>query len=205
VLIATSSGGLGDLIDVYTLPSKTLFCKDIGKNPPEKLGMTMCLSLTPKDDDPTQFTLVAGYESGRACVYTLSSSSWSLLSSVKAHTQPILSLALHPDKESFYTSAADANIVHHPIAIATQPIKVAGTKHSGQTGLAVREDGRILVTAGWDGVGRVYSGSSLRQVAVLKWHAGGLQTAEFSGSVHGKRVIGLGGKDGKISLWDAFN
>jgi ASTRA-associated protein 1 len=126
-------------------------------------------------------------------------------SSVKAHTQPILSLALHPDKESFYTSAADANIVHHPIAIATQPIKVAGTKHSGQTGLAVREDGRILVTAGWDGVGRVYSGSSLRQVAVLKWHAGGLQTAEFSGSVHGKRVIGLGGKDGKISLWDAFN
>lgn len=167
--------------------------------------MTMCLSLTPKDDDPTQFTLVAGYESGCACVYTVSASSWSLLYSFKGHTQPILSLAIHPDKESFYTTSADANIIHHPIAIATQPLKSVGTKHSGQTGLVIRDDGRILVSAGWDGVGRVYSGSTLRQVAVLKWHASGLQASEFSGWSNGKRLVTLGGKDGKISFWDVFN
>jgi len=62
------------------------------------------------------------------------------------------------------------------------------------------------VAAGWDGVGRVYSGQTLRQVAVLKWHVEGLQAAEFSGSLSdGKRLIVLGGKDGKISFWDVFN
>jgi ASTRA-associated protein 1 len=205
VLIATSAGALGDLIDVYTLPSKDLLCKDVGKNPPEQLGMTMCLSLTRRDDDQLQFTLVAGYESGCASVYTVSASSWSLLYSFKAHTQPILSLAITPAKESFYTSSADANVVRHPIAIATQPLKTIGTQHAGQTSLTIRDDGRILVTGGWDGVGRVYSGSTLRQVAVLKWHVGGLQAAEFSGSINGKRLIVLGGKDAKISFWDVFN
>lgn len=194
------------MIDVYSLPSKSPFCKDIGKNPPEKLGMTMCLSLIRKEDTPSQFTLVAGYESGCACVYTVSASSWSLLYSVKSHTEPILSLVIHPSTQSFYTTAADANLVNHPIAIATQPLKSAATKHAGQTSLAIREDGRIFVAAGWDGVGRVYSGQTLRQVAVLKWHVEGLQAAEFSGPLlNGNRLIVLGGKDGKISFWNVFN
>jgi len=166
----------------------------------------MCLRIKQKLDDPSQFILAAGYESGHACVYHVSSSSWSLLYSFKSHSQPVLSLTIHPSKESFYTTSADAILAHHPIAIATQPIKSINTKHSGQTSLQIRLDGRILVSAGWDGVGRVYSTTTLRQLAVLKWHVGGLQAATFSSGLgEGKQWIVLGGKDAKISLWDVFN
>src|SRR5271170_1425883 len=168
--------------------------------------MTMCLRIMQKLDDSSQFILAAGYESGHACVYNVSSTSWSLLYSFKSHSQPVLSLTIPPSQESFYTTSADAILAHHPIAIATQPIKTINTKHSGQTSLQIRPDGRILVSAGWDGVGRVYSATTLRQLAVLKWHVGGLQAAAFSSlEGDGKQWIVLGAKDAKISLWDVFN
>jgi hypothetical protein len=45
----------------------------------------------------------------------------------------------------------------------------------------------------------------LKQVAVLRWHTGGLQVSTFSGGKVAKDWILLGGKDGKITLWDVFN
>ena len=166
----------------------------------------MCLSLSQKPHDSSQFILAAGYESGHACVYNLCLSSWSLLYRLKCHSQPVLSLTVHPFQESFYTTSADATLAHHPIAIATKPLKSINTKHSGQTSLQIRSDGRILVSAGWDGCGRVYSATTLRQLAVLKWYVGGLQVAAFSsGDRDGKQYIVLGGKDAKISLWDVFS
>lgn len=185
----------------------------IGKNPPEKLGMspirriltigmTMCLRISEElNDDGTDLTLIAGYESGHACVYKISSSSWSLIYIFRAHSQPVLSLCKHPQDDYFYTTSADANLVQHPIAIATKPIKTVNTKHSGQTSLQIQGDGRLILSAGWDGSGRVYSSRTLRQIAVLKWHVGGLQVAGFS---IGQRWIVLGGKDAKITLWDLF-
>jgi ASTRA-associated protein 1 len=189
------------LIDIYSVSSNKFVHSAIGKDPPQKLGMTMCLGLASKKNDSSQLILVAGYESGHVCVYDISSSSWSTMYSFKAHSQPALSIAIHPSQESFYTTSADANLIQHPIALASQAIKSANTKHSGQTSINVREDGRILVTAGWDGNGRVYSSTTLKQVAVLKWHVGGLQVAGFSKQ---RRWIILGGKDAKITLWDVF-
>ena len=164
----------------------------------------MCLKMDENKEDPSQYIMIAGYESGHACVYNITCSEWSTIYTFKAHSQPVLSLILHPSQQSFYTTSADANLVQHPTALATQPIKSINTKHSGQTSVAVRNDGRIIVSAGWDGSGRVYSSTTLKQVAVLKWHTGGLQVAGFSAS-KGKTWIVLGGKDGKISLWDVFN
>jgi ASTRA-associated protein 1 len=165
----------------------------------------MCLRGTKSDEDDTQLLLVAGYESGHACLYTVSQSSWSTLYSFRSHSQPVLSIVINPSKEYFYTSSADANVVQHSTALSSQPIKTFNTKHSGQTSLSVRQDGRLLVSAGWDGCGRVYSATTLKQVAVLKWHTGGLQVSTFSGGNVAKDWILLGGKDGKITLWDVFN
>jgi ASTRA-associated protein 1 len=165
----------------------------------------MCLRFLADISDPSQNILAAGYESGHACIYNVSSATWSTLYSFKAHSQPVLSLVIHPSQESFYTTSADALLVQHPTALSTQPIKTINTKHSGQTSLQVRDDGRILVSAGWDGSGRIYSATTLRQVAILKWHAGGLQVAGFSRQGAGKRWVVLGGKDAKVSLWDLFN
>lgn len=55
-----------------------------------------------------------------------------------------------------------------------KPLAVLNTRHAGQQALAVRSDGRIFATAGWDARVRVYAPQgAMREVAVLKWHQAG--------------------------------
>ena len=86
-------------------------------------------------------------------------------------------MAIAPSKDHYITSSADAIIAKHPLPCSKsiwktelKPIKVSQTKHSGQQGLHYRSDGKIFATAGWDTHIRVYSGRTMKELAVLKWH-----------------------------------
>lgn len=126
-------------------------------------------------------TLVTAYENGLAAVLQLDpSGTWNTVYLSRVHQQPILSLDVVVDQGFFLTSGADAVVAKHPIPGGSQfaaddqpvqqPLKISNTKHSGQQGLRVRDDGRIFATAGWDSAVRVYSSKTLKEVAVLKWH-----------------------------------
>ncbi|KFY89997.1 hypothetical protein V500_05359 [Pseudogymnoascus sp. VKM F-4518 (FW-2643)] len=64
--------------------------------------------------------------------------------------------------------------------VVTKPLKVVQTKHSGQQSLRIRSDGRIFATAGWDTKVRVYSVTSMKELAVLKWHKEGCFAVAFA-------------------------
>ncbi|KAK2737436.1 ASTRA complex subunit [Myotisia sp. PD_48] len=112
---------------------------------------------------------------------------WKKIYTNKPHSQPVLSLDVSPSPKRTYflTSSADALIVKHPVPklhtgrdfTAQQPesvpLKVLNTKHAGQQGLRIRSDEKIFVTAGWDNRIRVYSGKTMNELAVLKWHKEG--------------------------------
>ena len=76
-----------------------------------------------------------------------------------------------------------------------KPIKTVPTKHSGQQGCSYRNDGKVFATAGWDGAGRVYSGKTMKEVAVLKWGGGGGCYATAFAEVEPRcgKVAGVGG------------
>ena len=100
---------------------------------------------------------------------------------------PVLSLAISPCIDHYITSSADAKIAKHPLPCdksifktAFKPIKISNTKHAGQQGLSYRSDGRVFATAGWDSALRVYSGKTLKEVAVLKWHKEGCYCTTFA-------------------------
>jgi WD40 repeat protein len=65
-------------------------------------------------------------------------------------------------------------------AVWNKPLKTVQTKHSGQQGLNIRNDGKIFATAGWDSKVRVYSVKSLKELAVLKWHNEGCFAVAFA-------------------------
>ena len=191
----------------------------------------------------TLLTVIAGYESGHTNVSQLSSSStWQTLYTSQSHTQPVLSLDVSPSKDLCLTSSADAIIAKHPIpfssenvigAVENKPLKTIQTKHSGQQGLKIRNDGKIFATAGWDAKVRVYSTKSMKELAVLKWHKEGCYAVAFADvhdaaeegdkgselvkkmgtmSVKEERLwkaktghwVAVGSKDGKVSLWDIY-
>ncbi|CAK7270359.1 Astra associated protein 1 Asa1 [Sporothrix epigloea] len=67
-----------------------------------------------------------------------------------------------------------------PVEVETQPLATVNTKHAGQQGLRIRDDGRVFATAGWDARVRVYSAQTMKEVAVLKWHQTGCFAVAFA-------------------------
>ncbi|KAG9964897.1 WD40 repeat-like protein, partial [Aureobasidium melanogenum] len=179
LLVAVPGDTEGD-IDVYSLPSKVKLSTIRAPNT-TKLGMAMCVKIFTQDG---QLLLIAGYESGHCCLwrYDPEKSQWASLSTIKSHSQPILSLDVANGLQRYYTSAADATIACYSLTDlkASQPIKTAQTKHSGQQSLHVRSDNKIFATAGWDGCVRVYSAKTMRELAVLKWHKQGCYALAFA-------------------------
>jgi WD40 repeat protein len=149
--------------------------------------MIMALSLF-FHPQTSHLTVLAGYESGHTSVSCLSAF-WQTLYISNPHSQPILSLDVVPGKEFYFTSSADAVVAKHPVPVSNadvigtvegMPLKVVKTKHSGQQGLRVRNDGKIFATAGWDGRVRVYGVKGMKELAVLKWHKEGCYTVAFA-------------------------
>jgi WD40 repeat protein len=138
----------------------------------------------------TQLTVIAGYESGHTVISRLSPAhSWQVIYTSQPHSQPILSLDVSASKDFYLTSSADAIIAKHPIPIVKEtprpiieslPLKTLQTKHSGQQGLSLRNDGKIFATAGWDAKVRVYATKSMKELAVLKWHKEGCYAIAFA-------------------------
>lgn len=198
---ALDSGG----IDIFHLPSERRV-STIASDPSIKTGMLMAVNLflSPSGD----VNVVSAYEDGHVMVFVhrgpISPASfeidnlhsnpwkWGRLYTSRPHSQPVLSLDTSPIHDYFISSAADALIIKHPISgpssagyvsaathTESSPLKIVNTKHSGQQGLRIRSDGKVFATAGWDSRVRVYSGKTMKELAVLKWHKEGCYAVTF--------------------------
>ena len=76
----------------------------------------------------------------------------------------------------------------------------------GVSQLCVREDGKILASAGWDHRVRVFGWKRLKPLAVLQHHTDMVLSVAFSDHqdpTH--RLLAAGSKDRRISLWSIYN
>ncbi|BFZ63389.1 Guanine nucleotide binding protein (G protein), beta polypeptide 1-like [Saitoella coloradoensis] len=215
LMIATPAVKDSDGIDINILPTCTRLHTNIlptlplpsGEN--EKPGMVMAVALL----DPT--TLLAGYESGYTVVMKLTpNGTWETIYASKAHSQPVLSLGVHPSRGWFVTTAADAIIAVHPLGGDRRAPVVWDTGHSGLQALDIRDDGEIFATGGWDGKIRVWrwrpqepsskKTEQAKQLAVLKWHKESIYAVAFGRDGQGRNWVAAGSKDGKVSLWEVY-
>lgn len=197
---ALDSGG----IDIFHLPSERRLTT-IPSDPSTKTGMVMAVNIFISASE--DIYVVSAYEDGhvKVCVNrgpltpaslepaTLTSTpwKWETLYVSRPHSQPVLSLDVSPARNEFITSSADALIIKHPVPTGSEdgvpivnyreetPLKIVNTKHSGQQGVRWRSDGKIFATAGWDSRVRVYSGKTMKELAVLKWHKDGCYSVAF--------------------------
>lgn len=181
-LLAVPHTMSSEAVDIYSLPLLQRRVTALVSGLQTGMVMTM--------DFPVHDKLVAGYESGHVVIFHASQDGqWMMARSVKEHTQPVLSVACCLPLT--FSSSADARILCIPLE---GDVITTNTHHAGQTSLSIH--GGLILTAGWDGRGRVYDQQSMLQVAVLKFHKGSF-AATFSpdGSIY------LAGKDGKATMW----
>ena len=187
LLVASPNGLDTGGVDIFQLPREQRVLQ-IKPDAAVNTGMVMSATLCPGGSSDV-FYLLSGYEDGQISMYSLRTSGTMYkaqhLALLKAHSQPVLSLALTPDSRSFFTSSADAHVVKFSLSMASagdscRRLQCTDTKHSGQQGLSVRSDGKIFATAGWDGRLRIYSAKTTRELAVLSWHKVGCYSTAFA-------------------------
>ncbi|KAI0403768.1 WD repeat-containing protein [Xylaria palmicola] len=153
LLVAVPNTLATEAVDVFHLPSQNRLSTVHLGSKTEKKGMVMALSLFWRHES---LLLLAGYENGLAVVARRRhGGAWDILYKYQAHSQPILSLDLAPDKEYFLTSGADATIAKHPIPdadAATRPVPVATRPGVPETGSG---------NTGPDGAGRQPAGAGI--------------------------------------------
>ncbi|GJN93633.1 hypothetical protein Rhopal_006690-T1 [Rhodotorula paludigena] len=114
------------------------------------------------------------------------SEGWELVWVEKGHRDAVMSLAVSRDLRFAYTVGADHFIAKYRIfdlndkEAALPRMHVEGTTQAGKAAVAVRSDGRLLATAGWDGELRLYSAKTLQPLAVLSHHRTALQSLSFA-------------------------
>ncbi|GAA5958552.1 hypothetical protein JCM8115_002503 [Rhodotorula mucilaginosa] len=111
---------------------------------------------------------------------------WELVWAEKGHRDAVMSLAVDSKARFAYTVAADHFLCKYRISdlsteeAALPRIHVEPTPSPGKSGVAVRGDGKLLATAGWNGELRLYSAKTLAPLAVLSLHRLSLQAIAFA-------------------------
>lgn len=189
-------------VRVMEMPNKVPVCS---LKPDKKLGMVMCLKIWQPDAGEGPL-LVAGYENGSILLWDVSLGR--PLSSLSVHPEPVMCLDFDPSRQRGVSGSAE-NTIRSWVLDAQRNLQQQESVellNPGISQLHVREDGKILASAGWDRQIRVFGWKKLKPLAVLKCHTDMVLSVTFSDhSDPAKRLMGAGSKDQRISVWSIYN
>ncbi|KAK9893649.1 WD40 repeat-like protein [Cystobasidium minutum MCA 4210] len=225
-LLAVPSTLEDHLVDIFHLPSTNRVHRSIGKEMFDtKTGTVMCLSLFRKSE---HLHCLVAYEDGRLALFVHSGNTgseaiipeenqgWTKLLEMHEHKEPIMALCMDTQHQTAWSVSADHLVVRYNPFQSPQA-RAYKTAYPGRGAVSLRQDGRILATAGWDGLIRVHSAASFKPLAVLDYHRDSLYAICFqtrlSSSPEGREPrlsnittpwLAAGGADARISLWKIF-
>uniref|UniRef100_A0A2I4C276 Guanine nucleotide-binding protein subunit beta-like protein 1 n=1 Tax=Austrofundulus limnaeus TaxID=52670 RepID=A0A2I4C276_AUSLI len=189
-------------IKIIELPSKNPVCTLI---PEAKLGMVMCIKLW-KPESGVGPLLLAGYEDGSLLLWDVTQRS--VLSQVKAHPEPVMCLTFDPKRLRGISGSSEKKLSswmldsQNNIQLQDSVVLV----NPGVSQICIREDGRLLASAGWDHRVRIFGWKKLRPLAVLQYHTDMVLSVAFSDHLDPRQtLLAAGSKDQRISLWSIYN
>uniref|UniRef100_A0A3Q1F937 Guanine nucleotide binding protein (G protein), beta polypeptide 1-like n=1 Tax=Acanthochromis polyacanthus TaxID=80966 RepID=A0A3Q1F937_9TELE len=189
-------------IKIIELPSKTPVCSLV---PEGQLGMVMCIKLWQPDSGPGPL-LLAGYEDGSLLLWDVTQRS--TLSQVKAHPEPVMCLTFDTKRLRGISGSSEKKLSSWMLDGQNNLQLQDGVTlvNPGVSQLCIREDGKLLASAGWDHRVRIFGWKKLRPLAVLQYHTDMVLSVAFSDHQDPRqRLLAAGSKDQRISLWSIYS
>ncbi|TPX41702.1 hypothetical protein SeMB42_g05457 [Synchytrium endobioticum] len=216
LLLALSNLDNSERIDVYNLTQQQFITKAIHTT--LKSGMCLCTKLfnQPPPSDTSTPKLAAGYEDGSVTIWAALHAS--MIGRIDIFKEPIFSLDVHHEGLKGVAAGAENRIATFSIefdeAGSTKSLQYALLPSAGIADVAIRGDGRIVATAGWDSKIRIFAMKKLRPLAVLTAHRDGVQCVAFAWKSHWPdsrerenewaSLLATGSKDKRVALYKIY-
>ncbi|XP_069820139.1 guanine nucleotide-binding protein subunit beta-like protein 1 [Dendropsophus ebraccatus] len=167
-------------------------------------GMAMCMKLwQPKSGSSP--LLITGYEDGSIALWDVLEHR--VISRYNFHKEPVMSLDFDSDNARGVSGSAE-NILHVWSLDEQQDFtsyKAQELVNPGIADVIIRQDKKILATAGWDYRVRIFGWKKVQPLAVLQYHSATVHCVSFSDHIiPEERLLAAGSKDQRISLWSIY-
>ncbi|XP_075424673.1 guanine nucleotide-binding protein subunit beta-like protein 1 [Ascaphus truei] len=170
----------------------------------DRWGMAMCMKLWQPESGSSPLLLV-GYEDGSVALWNVAEHR--LLNRLTCHKEPVMSLDFDCEK-SRGASGSSETVLSVWSLDEQQNLKVYKTQALVNPGIAevrLRQDKKILATAGWDHRIRIFGWKKMKSLAVLDYHSAAVHCLSFSDQITPRdRLLAAGSKDQRISLWSIY-
>lgn len=207
LMLAAVPGLEKSSVTVWSLRDKQIVARLLSSI---KRGMVMVIKLL------SMSHLVAAYENGSIVLWNLSESSIIAENQVFPDSTPIMAMDAHHVTDQFITcfcAGVGCRVIkiEFDLSKENQEPKIIGRDlpNNGVASVKVRQDGKLLITGGWDHRVRVF-GRKLKPLAVLGYHHDTVQAIDFADRCYNSnegalKLLACASKDNKISFYDIYN
>ncbi|XP_064488770.1 guanine nucleotide-binding protein subunit beta-like protein 1 [Ornithodoros turicata] len=199
-LLASPHGDDDTAINLWNLDTCTVVIT-VKPSGSEKVGMVMCTRLC-RDGN----LLVAGYENGS--VISFDCRSGKPISSVVCFKHPVMCMDIDDcHRMKGLCGSVTKTLCAFEDFQDLRLSKEVAVVNEGFASTAIRSDGKIAASGGWDGRIRIFSWRTLKPLAVLNFHDESVQSVDFAAERvrrEGVGVLAAGAKDGIVSLWSVY-
>lgn len=198
---STSSINVWDLNSIKLDWSLVLNCE-------HKLGMVMCLKIFYFDIH--EVLLLAGYEDGSVALWNVKQER--LLHLIKLYEEPVMCIDFEESTKSGIVGSPTEVLIKFSMCedyekkLELCVVNRVTLLNPGVADVKIRPDLKIVAVGGWDKNLRIFSWKTMKQLAVLNYHTGTVQSLCFLRHKKSiEQILASGSADHKIAVWRIYN